>query len=296
MSHKNIVTKEDVKFEPVFRLKPYRNQDNDAICDIKHVGYISPTDGLGDEPIKIETTPEENKAFGPNTHYMGRLNGYDITVNAYRNNMTGNYLISNNNLPVISLQFMYSKNIVTGFLFNIFIYLVIDKEKNEHLKTPQSYVGARVYGKYIMVVDCDKELHDNLNTLLEEKIEEYAMEDIANDINNDNNLTDDELVIKVKENIDEKKEFYSKLLKGVEVSNYKNIQKFSDEHLVPLYKNKHINGLLKFALDIRNKKRVKEYGSFEGEYKIPERVLKLSDYKNNPELIDKYFGVEDDSD
>ena len=110
-------------------------------------------------------------------------------------------------------------------------------------------------------------------------------------------LTDDELVMRVRENIEEKRDFYSKLLKGVEVSNYKNIQKFAEEHLIPLYKNKHITGLLKFALDIRNKKRVKEYGSFQGEYKIPERVLKLSDYKNNPELIDKYFGVEDgDSD
>ncbi len=293
------MSKEDsVKFEPVFRLKPYRNDDNKAVCDIKHVGYMSPTDNLGDEPIPIETTAEEKKALGANTHYMGKINGYDITVNAYRNNITGNYMIGTKNLPVISLQFMYSKNIVTGFLFNIFIYLVINPEENPHLKTPQSYIGARVYGKYLMIVDCDKELIDNMNTLLDDKLEEYAMEDIANDMTNqdDSNLTDDELVEKVKQNVDEKKDFYNKLLKGVEVGNYKNIQKFAEEHLIPLYKNKHITGLLKFALDIRNKKRIKEYGSFQGEYKIPERVLKLSDYKNNPELIDKYFGVEDDSD
>ena len=42
-------------------------------------------------------------------------------------------------------------------------------------------------------------------------------------------------------------------------------------------------------------KRQKEYGINLDEYKIPTKVLKISDYKDNPELIDKYLGIDEDS-
>jgi len=283
---------DDVSFEAVFRLKPNRTEpDEIANCDIKFVGYISPTDKLGDEVIEIETTELEQKALGKNTHLLGKINGYDITVNVYRNNIVGNYLISNRNLPVCSLQFMYAKNIVVGYLFNIFIYFVLDPQKNVFLTSPKSYVGAKVYGKYVMILDSDKEISDNLNKL-DNKIEEYATEDIALEIGN-NNLTEEELINLINKNIEEKKEFYNMLIKGKEVNYKKNIKKFAEDNLIPIYKNKHITGLIKFALDMRAKKRIKEYGGFEGEYKIPDKVLNLNDIKKNPELIDKYLEDEE---
>jgi hypothetical protein len=112
--------KDLINLEPVFRLKPQRTNDEQNSIEIKFVNYITPTDKLGDEPIQLNVTEAEKKAFGANTHFMGKFNGYDITVNAYRNNITGDYLINNKNLPVCSLQFMYTKNIVVGYLFNIF--------------------------------------------------------------------------------------------------------------------------------------------------------------------------------
>lgn len=291
--------KDLINLEPVFRLKPQRTDDDDKnSVEIKFVNYITPTDKLGDEPIQLDVTEAEKKAFGANTHFMGKFNGYDITVNAYRNNITGDYLINNKNLPVCSLQFMYTKNIVVGYLFNIFIYFSLDEHKNTHLSTPNSYVGAKAFGNYILIVDCDKELVNNINEFLtDDKLQEYATEDIANHITINNlNLTDEEMIEMIQKNIEEKREFYKTLLNGKEVSNFKTIKKFVDEHLIPLYKNPHIGGLIKFAIDVRAKKRVKEYGGFEGEYKIPTKVLKLDDIKNNPDLIDKYLGIESDSD
>ena len=289
--------KDLINLEPVFRLKPQRTDDEQDAVEIKFVNYITPTDKLGDEPIQLNVTESEKKAFGANTHFMGKFNGYDITVNAYRNNITGDYLINNKNLPVCSLQFMYTKNIVVGYLFNIFIYFSLDSLKNPHLTTPKSYVGAKAYGNYILIVDCDKELMDNINEFLtDEKLQEYATEDVANHITQNNiQLSDDELIEMIQKNIEEKREFYKMLLNGKEVTNFKTIKKFTDDYLVPIYNNPHIGGLIKFALDIRAKKRIKEYGGFEGEYKIPSKVLKLEDIKNNPDLIDKYLGVESDS-
>ncbi len=289
--------KDLINLEPVFRLKPQKTDDEQDAVEIKFVNYITPTDKLGDEPIQINVTEAEKKAFGANTHFMGKFNGYDITVNAYRNNITGGYLINNQNLPVCSLQFMYTKNIVVGYLFNIFIYFFIDNNKNPHLTTPNSYVGAKAYGKYVLTLDCDKELYDNMNEFLtDEKLQEYATEDVANHITLNNiQLSDDELVEMINKNVEEKREFYKMLLNGKQVTNFKTIKKFVDENLIPLYNNPHINGLIKFALDIRGKKRIKEYGGFEGEYKIPSKVLKLEDIKNNPDLVDKYLGVESDS-
>jgi hypothetical protein len=290
--------KDLINLEPVFRLKPQRTNEEEDAVEIKFVNYITETDKLGDEPIQLNVTESEKKAFGANTHFMGKYNGYDITVNAYRNNITGGYLINNQNLPVCSLQFMYTKNIVVGYLFNIFIYFFIDNKKNPHLTTPNSYVGAKAYGKYVLTLDCDKELYDNMNQFLtDEKLQEYATEDVANHITQNNiQLSDDEIVEMIQKNVEEKKEFYKSILNGKKVTDFKTIKKFVDEHLIPLYNNPHIGGLIKFALDIRAKKRVKEYGGFEGEYKIPSKVLKLEDIKNNPDLVDKYLGIESDSD
>jgi hypothetical protein len=290
--------KDLINLEPVFRLKPQRTSDKEDSVEIKFVNYITPTDKLGDEPIQLNVSEAEKKAFGANTYFMGKFNGYDITVNAYRNNITGGYMINNKNLPVCSLQFMYTKNIVVGYLFNIFIYFIIDNNKNPHLSTPKSYVGAKAYGKYVLVIDCDKELMDNINEFLtDEKLQEYATEDVANHITLNNlELSDDEMIEMIQKNIEEKRDFYKTLLNGKEVTDFKSIKKFADDHLIPLYTNPHIGGLIKFALDVRAKKRVKEYGGFEGEYKIPTKVLKLEDIKNNPDLVDKYFGVESDSD
>jgi hypothetical protein len=282
------MSKQQVELEAVFRLKPNRTDDEIGECDIKLVGYVSPTDKLGDEPLEIQTTKNEIKVVSKDTLLYGRIEGYDITINAYRNNIIGNYLIKNRNLPVCSLQYMYSKNIVIGYLFNIFIYFSLDLSKNYYLKTPKDYVGARIYGKYIMSIDSDKELVDGINNLTDSDLEKYALEDIAEHMN-DKNYTESELVEMIKKNVEEKKEFYKMLVKGKEVKYTKNIKKMAEDNLYVLFKNKHMNGLIKYALEIRAKKRIKEYGAYDGVYKIPERVLKLDDIRNNPDCVDKFI-------
>lgn len=290
--------KQQEQLEAVFRLKPNRT-DNEygeyGECQIKHVGYVSPTDKLGDEIIEIKTSEREINAVGKDTFLLNKINDYEITVNAYRNNIISGYLINNTNLPVCSLQFMYSKNIVVGYLFNVYIYFKLDPVKNYFLKSPKDYVGAKIYGIYYIKIDCDTELLDGFNNLLNNELQKYSLEDVAFEMGN-NEFTDEKMMEMIEKDMKDKREFYEMLVKGKQVYLKKNLKKMVEEYLLPIVNSKHIKGLIKLALNIRAKKRVKEYGAFNGEYKIPKKVLNLQDIKNNPEIIDKYINSDSDSD
>ncbi len=277
--------KQQVELEAVFRLKPVRTETETGECEIKFVDYVSPTDKFGDEPIEINASDKD-------TLFIKNIDGYDITVNAYRNNIIGNFLVKNRNLPVCSLQFMYSKNIVVGYLFNVFIYFLLDPEKNHFLKSPKDYVGAHVYGRYFMVIDCDDELLTGMNNLTDSEIQKYSIEDVALKMG-DQSFPESELIRMIEEDTKEKKEFYQMLLKGKDVHFTRNLKTMAEEYLFPIFNSPHISGLLKYALKIRSKKRAKEYGAYEGKYKVPTKVLKLQDIKDNPDVVDKFINDQD---
>jgi hypothetical protein len=285
-----------IELTPVFRLKPNRlhpDDGNQATSQIKFVDYITESQKLGDEPIDLKVSEKVKEMYNTHTDYIGNIDKYDIKVSAYRNNMTGNYMISTKIMPISSLNFMYSKNIVIGFLFNIYLYFILDGLKNHFLKDPKSYVGATIYGDYMIFLETENELKYNE---LEKRIEKYATEDVAQEITEKNlELSETEILDMINKNIEEKKTFYKSLFNGIKINSFKTIQKIYDDYLIPIYKNKHINGLIKFGLEMRQLKRQKEYGVCIDEYKIPNKILKISDYKDNPELIDKYLGIDEDS-
>lgn len=288
----------EITLTPVFRLRPNRLDESDesnesngiATADIKFIDNITETQKLGDEPVDLYVSAKVKETYNSHTDYLGNIDNYDITVKGYRNNMTGNYMIQTKLMPICSINFMYSKNIVTGYLFNIHLYFILDSLKNHFLKTAKSYVGAHIYGRYFIILETNGEIkYDEL----EKKIEKYALEDVAEEISKNNlNLSENEMTNMLEKNIEEKKAFYKKIVDGYYLTSFKNIRKTFDEELIPLYKNKHINGLIKFGLELRQLKRQKEYGINLDRMNIPTKVLKLSDYKDNPDLIDKYLGIE----
>jgi hypothetical protein len=285
-----------LKQEPVFRLKPNRTEPTElSECDIKHVGYISGNQNLGDEIVELETTPAEQRKYGKNIHTLGEINGYDITVRIYRNNMTGHFMINSKQLPVCNLQLMYSKTILTGYLFNVFIYFILDPYKNSFLKDPKSYVGARVYGVYYMILDSEGEINQNISHLYNVLCEKYAKEQLVEEMTNNPDMKEEDIVKRLNDIIEEKKEFYKRVMIGTEIKSFRNIKEFVDDYLKPIYNNKHFIDIVKYALEERHKKRIKEYRAYDKEYKVPEKILKLSDYENNPELIDKYLDIESDN-
>ena len=298
MSNNNTLksTAASLHHEPVFRLKPKRN-DSDELgsCEIKHVGFVNENEKLGDEPLEFpEKDSNKDSQKKKLILSLGIIDGYNISVRAYRMNITGYFMVNSNLLPVCCLQFLYSKAILSGSLFTIFIYLKLDKFKNSFLTKPQSYVGATVYGNYVMILDTDKEINathlEELNNIYCEK---YAIEDIAVLLKKEE-LSEEEIVKKIKKNTEEKKEFYNKLFAGIKIDSFYNFDNLLKDHLIKTITSSHFPGLIKYALYIRSKKRNEQYNAYSKKYVIPKKIFKVSDYNKDPTILDKY-DIKDDS-
>lgn len=279
-------TAEELKYEPIFRLKAKQNEPDElASCEIKHVGFINQNEKLGDEPLEINSDSNNKYVMS-----LGTIDGYQITARAYRVNMTGHYMVNNNKLPLCSLQFLYSKTILSGSLFTLFVYLNLDKYKNSFLTKPQSYVGATVYGKYTLVLDTNNELKSNeLRELTDIFCEKYAIEEFASQLEENQNLTEEQILEKIKKLTEEKKILYNQLIVGKPITHFKKITPFVKENLLDFAKSSQFIGLIKYGLHIRSKKRNEEYGAFNKEYSIPKKVFKVSEYEKNPNIVDDYI-------
>ena len=159
----------------------------------------------------------------------------------------------------------------------------------------KKYVGARITGKYIVKIELNDDLllEDNRKRM-NESIEKYATEELAEELaKNNKDMTEDELRELLLKNIKEKTEFINSILDGYEIGKFKNVRKSVNEYLLPIHKNKHLTSLIRFALDVRNKKRLKQYGGSEEPYKIPENILRYKDYKDNDAYINKHLNLSD---
>ena len=241
----------------------------------------------------MSVNENEIKQYGKYIKHLGIINDNEITMRAYRINMSAHYMLSTLQFPVCSLQFMYARNIVTGFLFNIFIYFVLDKFKNTALKNAKSYIGATVYGRYVLILDSEGEINKETSQLYDEMCEKYSVEELAPELNDISN--EEDIINKIKTYTDEKKTFYKQLIDGTCINCFRSIDVFLNNYLLPIYKNKHFNGMLQFGLDVRHRKRIKEYKSYDKEYILPTKILQISKCHNDPSIIDKFLGIDDNS-
>lgn len=285
-----------LQHEPVFKLKPKRNNpDEMPSCEIKHVGFINQNEHLGDEPLEFpekddKSSTDKSSKKGKIILSLGNIDGYNISVRAYRMNITGYYMVNNDVLPVCCLQFLYSKAILSGSLFTIFVYLKLDKFKNSFLTKPQSYVGATVYGNYVMILDTDKEITaQHLKELNDTYCEKYAVEDMAAILKNEP-LSDEEIAKKIQDDMEEKKQFYNRLFAGIKINTFRNFDTLLKDQLLKTIYSTHFPGLIKYALYIRSKKRNEQYNAYSKEYKIPKKVFKVSEYDKDHSMLDKYLG------
>lgn len=266
---------------PIFRLKPKKCNSEGSSCTISHVGYIDKTkETLLDEIIEIKTTDYEIKRFGINVDYVKTLYNYDITAIIMRNNIKGDILLKGEYFPIYSLSIGFTKNTLTGFLFDIFIGFAPDQESLKILKNPKNVVNAKLTGNYTLKVYCDQQATEKYNSFidsLDEKIIENPV--IANQIATMDDEDEEAGMKYIQEKIDEIKQFYKDLQKGNLSFVYKNhddvIEKLRD-----LYRSQQIDYLIEFTLFESEKKRAKKYNAIES-YEIPKNVIKLNQIKDN---------------
>lgn len=269
----NSNTRNDDTTEPIFRVKP-SNYSNHS--ELQHVGYMREGDKLGDEIIPIETPAEISDIFGSDTFYYGEVVNHDITINAFRSNLVGSYVVKTINYPVYSLSFMYKKSIAIGYLFDIYLSLTLDQETLTRLGSIPSYVNAKLTGTYMITIQCDEEMIQHLK-LVYENVEKSVLEDLAIEKVDLGKMSESELLDMIETRKQEKIEFYDMLFKGKIITDFTTQKKFMNDVFFPIMKSKHLRGLIEFALQMRRKKRQVEYGAYSGEYSIPKNVRKSGD-------------------
>lgn len=263
---------------PIFRLKP---QKRDSSCIVAHVGYIdTKKETLLDEIVEINTSDYEIKRFGKHTDYIKSLFGYDITAVIMRNNIKGDILLKGEYFPIYSLSVGYTKNTLTGFLFDIFVGFAPNQESLQILKNPKGVVNAKLEGSFTIKVYCDQQTTEKYSSFID-SLDELIIEDpeIYNKIGTMSDEDEEDGMNYIQEKIDEVKEFYKDLQNGYLMFEYENHDKTVD-YLRDLYRTHKIDYLIRFALLESEKKRAKKYNAIES-YEIPKKVIKLNQIKNN---------------
>ena len=270
--------------EPIFRLKPlYRSN----VCEVKLVGYMDSSQKLADETLEFETTNEVQGVYGKNVDYISKVKNYSVTASLYKNNVVGNYLLKTKFIPIYSVSIAYSKTLVSGFLFDLFIGFELDEESQKMLSDPRKCLNSRLHGKFILKLYCDDEVisnYDKVLNLVEEKI--VTEPDVIEKMNS---LNEDDFMNFLDCEIEKRKKFLLELKEGIELKELQGLNK-TIIYLRELYKLNDIEPIIKIALEIREDERRKKYSAIE-KYDLPTKVLNIKDVENDPEYLNKYLNI-----
>lgn len=270
--------------EPIFRLKPvFRNN----VCEVKHVGYMNSDQRLGDELLEFETSREAQEVCGKNVDFINKIYDYNITAAIYKNNVVGSYLLKHTFLPVYSISIAYTKSIVSGFLFDIFIGFELDEESIKVVKEPRKCVNARLYGRFKLKLFCDDEVVNSYDLMLDSIQERIIEEDAI--IQKMNTMSEEDFMVFLDEEITRRKEYLLALKNGIDIPELFSVKR-TVEMLRNVYKLNDLTVLFESALNVRQKERQHKYNAIE-DYKIPTNVINIKDIENDPLYLDKHLGL-----
>lgn len=270
--------------EPVFRLKPVFRSN---VCEVKLVGYMDSEHKLGDEVLEFKTSPEVESIYGKYVDFIETVKNYNITAGIYKNNILGNYLISHTFLPVYSISFAYTKTLVSGFLFDIFIGFELDEESKKITNEPKKCTNARLYGKFILKLFCDDELIENFDSVLE-SIDNNIIEE-PEVLNKMESMSEEEFINYLDMELTRRKQFLTDLKNGIEINELSSVGK-TIEMLRNVYNKNSLTPLYYSALNLREDERRKKYNATES-FSIPSKVLNIKDVENNSDYLDEYLGI-----
>jgi hypothetical protein len=270
--------------EPIFRLKPvFRNN----VCEVKLVGYMDSEQKLGDELMEFETSREAQEVCGKNIDFINKIYDYNVTAAIYKNNVVGSYLLKHTFLPVYSISIAYSKSIVSGFLFDIFIGFELDEESIKIVKDPRKCVNARLYGRFKLKLFCDDEVVNSydlmLNSIDNRIIEEGTILDKMNE------MSEEDFMVFLDTEITRRKDYLLTLKNGIDIPELFSVSR-TIEMLRNVYKLNDLTPLFELALNVRQKERQQKYNAIE-DYKIPINVINIKDIENDPLYLDKHLRI-----
>jgi hypothetical protein len=191
---------------PFFRVKKTSSTTGKVKC---HGIYNRIEEKLHDREMEIDLkddSPFYREYYGKHTLYIGKINGYDVTVKFYECNLSGHFLLANENYPLFYFGVYYKNKFVGGSLMSYFYMFSMNEDTKKYLTRPTSpknkknkkdkkdkkdntdntdntnnmmdgrryaarYVNSTLYGNYAF----DMSMADKLKDSYKEHIKEYLV-------------------------------------------------------------------------------------------------------------------------
>lgn len=281
---KNEKNKRCESLYPVFKLKILSKER--AIC--KYIGNGDASKKLLDEPLEI--------IKDQHTIELGTYGRYTILLKGCNCNITGSYLLKNKKLPLFYVTMLYCSQLVAGYLYTIFVYFTMNEQTSQELKVPRDYVNKYMSGTYTMELLSDEGF---LSYIIEKKrsdVENLVMEKYFDEFNEASDNKKMELMNNINLEVEKELDVYRNMFEPVVINE---IPKKSAliEKIKSIYSSEKFTDLIKIGLLHREEERQEKYGKKEEDFKIPEKSLKLTDFRNNLGKIDEYIdNLQSDSD
>jgi hypothetical protein len=265
--------------EPVFRFKVERL----GVVKCKQIGYVENKDKLCDETIELETPTGGVEIDG-----HGK---YEIIGRACICNVPGSYLLKNKKYPLYYVNLLYATQLVSGYLFNYFVYFQVDEETSKKLLLPRNYIGRELRGIMTLELVAD----DGFVTFAIKKkrpqIEKEIMEKYMEEFDNMSNEDKCNLEVKINLEVEQKLDFYRNYFEPVtlteESNGYYSRKKLLNK-IVDIYKSENFQELIDLCLQFREHERRDKMGS-DKPFKLPKKVINLKEFKDDPNKIDDYI-------
>lgn len=274
------------KIIPYFRIKP-ENNTNSAV--IKYIGSMGENEKIYDTIIELDKPIHPDyQSVGRHAIPIKKYDKFDITGGLFRCNIVGTHIVMSSRYPLIYLNVLYDRLIVSGTLFQIFFSIDMDKNEKKAIKNNRQYLNLRFSGKLVRHIDCDDELKKNYEKLLKEMLEGEAAELLLDE------TLDNEFMNKVDEYINTERKYYDQIMTEQNME-FKSITQLRD-NLVELCTSDRFYKFVKIAMKCRHMHRREQFGlSDMDEYVIPTNVTKLNDIVD--EMIRSgEFILDDDND
>lgn len=253
---------------PIFRLKP--KSEYSAKC--QHFSYCKNEDQLVDETILSANLDLNHPRYTIKTEYR-------IC------NITGDFLLKNDKLPVAYLTVLYSGKFVNGCLFNIPLVFNIDEDMKKKLDDPKKYVGALMNGFYTLELAAQQET-DFLNKIKPFIEDSVFLKHMNNFMSMEKSDEMRKLIAEIKIEIENIMKNYQTFFDVIRLEKYPS-QKYVLEKLSSIINDKLFGELIMYGLMLREKERADDRGQT---YDAPpKQTFDIKKLRNNPNEIDKIF-------
>lgn len=273
--------------EPVFKLQVRGN--NRVLC--KYICNVESRDNMVDDPIELTGNNIIN-----NTINFPDQGKYQILGKAYSCNIPGGFLLKNKKIPVYYMSLIYASQLVTGSMFNFFLYFTIDEETSKTLLVPNNYVNRLLSGTFTLeLVDAEGFLTyfiKKKKTSVEEEVMESFLEKFElSKTDEEKELLSSEIKNEVEKRLDEYRKFFEPQYLKVDTSRSKTLLKMEN-----FFRNENFNEMISSCLEFTQNKRIEKMGG-SSQMKIPKKILNYNDFVNDPSKIDDYVNnLQSDSD